>query len=250
VSWIIGDSASLQPAGGVLEFMSRLNFILAGFNLVPAFPLDGGRVLRSILWGAKKDLRWATRIASSAGAAFGWFLIILGVLQIVTTGNFLGGIWLCLIGLFIKGASQMSYRQMMMKKELQGDPVRKFMKPEPIMVSPSTTIEDFVENYYYKYHYKMFPVAEGEHLEGCLTSKSIKDVPRDEWRQHTVSELVHQCSTENTIDPDSDATEALSKMNNTGNSRLMVVKEDRLEGVVTLKDMLEFLSIKMELEQS
>ncbi len=237
-----------KPLNGVLQYLMVINFILAGFNLLPAFPLDGGRILRSILWSIKGNLRWATHVASGLGSAFGIFLIVFGFLNFIT-GNFIGGIWYFLIGMFIRQASQMSYSQLVMRKALAGEKIKRFMKTEPISVSPSFTVEQLVNDYFYKYHYKMFPVSNGDGLIGCVGLKQVKEMPREKWSRYVVEDLVVPCSGENAISPQTDALQALSLMNRTGNSRLMVIDEKRLLGVITLKDMLKFLSLKIDLEE-
>jgi CBS domain-containing protein len=230
-------------------YLAGINVLLAIFNMVPAFPLDGGRVLRSALWAIKGDLRWATRVASWFGSAFGIFLMVLGVISFIGQ-NFIGGLWFVLIGMFIKGASQMSYRQMLMRKALSGEPIRRFMKTDPVTVPAQATVAELVEDYFYRYHYKMFPVAHDGRIDGCVSIKEIKQLPKDQWGSHTVSEIVTPCSEQNTISPDTDAMKALSIMNSTGNSRLMVVEGDKLEGIITLKDMLRFLALKIDLEEN
>ncbi len=244
----LGQAAGVrEPVNAVFLYLAFLNVILAGFNMIPAFPLDGGRVLRSILWRVKKDLRWATRIASAFGSAFGMVLIILGVLSFFT-GNLIGGIWYFLIGWFIRNASQMSYKQVLIRNALGGEQVERFMQREPVTVPPGTSIEGLVNDYFYRFHYKMFPVANGEGLVGCVTPKQVREMPREQWSQHHVDELTVPCSKQNTISPHADAMQALSTMNQTGNSRLLVVEENHLVGIVTLKDMLKFLSLKIDLE--
>ncbi len=237
------------PVIAVLAYLSWLNILLAGFNLVPAFPLDGGRILRSILWAIKKNLRWATRIASGFGAAFGWFLVFMGAINFIN-GNFIGGIWYFLIGMFIKGASNVSYQQLVIRNALSGESIKRFMKSDIVTVPSSTSISSLVEDYFYKYHYKIFPVTDDGRLSGCVSTKEVKSIPKSEWGQHTVKEVVLPCSQQNTISPDTDAMKALSLMNISGNSRLMVIENEKLVGIVTLKDMLKFLSLKIDLEQS
>jgi Zn-dependent protease/CBS domain-containing protein len=232
---------------GVLVYLAAINGILAAFNLLPAFPLDGGRVLRSILWGWKGNLRWATRISAQIGSAFGILLIFLGVLQFLR-GNFIGGLWWFLIGMFLQSAAKMSYQQLLTRKALEGEPVRRFMNPNPVTVEAATTLAALVEDYVYRYHYKFFPVTSDAQLVGCITTKELKEVPREEWGKVTVGELAAACTPENTVRPDSDAVKALALMSQTGLSRLMVVEGDRLLGIVTLKDMMKFLSLKLELE--
>jgi Zn-dependent protease/CBS domain-containing protein len=236
------------PVNGVTRYLGWINGLLAAFNLIPAFPLDGGRILRSILWGLKQNLRWATRVSSAIGSGFGILLIVLGAIEVLR-GNFIGGMWWFLIGMFLRGAAQMSYQQLVVRKALEGELVRRFMNPKPVTVPASATIQELVEDYIYKYHYKMFPVLEGDNLAGCITTREVKEVPREEWSQKTVGQLASRCSLENTIKPDADATKALALMNQTGASRLLVVDGQHLVGLVTLKDLLTFLSLKVELEE-
>jgi len=245
----VGKQSGLsEPINGVVGYLGWINGILAGFNLLPAFPLDGGRILRSILWSARNNLRWATYISSRIGSGFGIFFIVLGVIQIFQ-GNFVGGMWWFLIGMFLQSAAKMSYQQLLTRKALEGEPIRRFMKTDPVTVSPSVSLEHLVEDYVYKYHFKMFPVVEdSDRLLGCITTKQVKEIPREDWGRKTVGEFASQCSPENSIEPQADAMRALSIMNRTGNSRLMVVEKGRLVGIISLKDMLELLSLKVELE--
>jgi Zn-dependent protease/CBS domain-containing protein len=236
------------PVNGVIYYIAYINAILAAFNLLPAFPLDGGRVLRSILWGTKGNLRWATRVSSSIGATFGIGLIILGIFQFIY-GNVIGGVWMFLIGMFLRNAAQMSYQQLLVRKALEGEKVSRFMNTNPVAVQDSITVEHLVEDYIYKHHYKMFPVMSGDKLVGCITTRQVKEIPRDAWSRETIREAASQCSPENTISPDTDAIKALAMMTQSGVSRMLVVENGRLVGIVTLKDLLDFFSLKVELEE-
>jgi len=237
-----------EPVIGVVGYLAWINGILAAFNLIPAFPLDGGRILRSIIWGIKKNLRKATRISSNIGAGFGILLIVFGVFSILA-GNFVGGMWWFLIGMFLQGAARASYQQMVLRKAFAGEPLERFMKSDPVTVSPALSVKDLVEDYVYKFHFKMYPVVEDDNrLVGCITTKQIKEIPRKEWSETKVGQIADQCTEENTVTPQTDAVEALSAMHRTGNSRLMVVEGNRLVGVIALKDMLQWLSLKMDLE--
>ena len=237
-----------EAVNGVFAYLGMINGILAIFNLVPAFPLDGGRVLRAVLWWSRKNIRWATRITSTIGSAFGIFLIFLGLVSLFT-GNIIGGIWWVLIGIFLQSAAKMGYQQLITRRILEGEPVRRFMKTDPVTVAPRTSIRDLVENYIYQYHYKLFPVVEGGRLVGCITTREVKNVPRDEWDIRTVAEAATGCSADNTIGPDADAMQALSAMSRTGLSRLMVTEGNRLVGIIALKDLIRLLSLKVELEE-
>jgi predicted transcriptional regulator len=122
------------------------------------------------------------------------------------------------------------------------------MKADFIAVPASASIEDLVNNYIYKYHFKMFPVSDSNNIIGCVTTDKVKDVPRDTWHQKTVKDITKECSIENTISPKADAMQALTMMNRTGKSRLLVMDNGRLVGLITLKDMLKFLALKIDLE--
>lgn len=233
---------------GVLAYLAMINVLLAIFNLVPAFPLDGGRILRSALWAWKGNLRWATRISSQIGAGFGLVLVFFGILR-VFGGFVIGGMWLFLIGMFIYGAAKMSYQQLLTRQALEGEPLKKFMTENPVTVTPSTSIKQLVEDYVYRHHHKLFPVVEDDKLVGCITTRDIKEIPQEQWPHTSVAELSTKCSSANTIKPDADAVEALSAMRRNGASRLMVVDQNKLIGIISLKDMLEFLNLKVELDQ-
>lgn len=244
-----GEGAGLSaPITGVARYLGFLNGILAIFNMVPAFPLDGGRVLRAAFWGWKGNLREATRISTRLGSAFGFVLIALGVLNVLT-GNFVGGMWWFLIGLFIRGAAASSYYQVMTRQALAGIPVSRFMSPQPVTVPPDITVRELVEDYVYKHYYDIFPVTRDSLLLGCVTTRQVKEVPRDRWGLVTVGAIATSCSEENTVEADEDAMRALLLMQRTGNSRLMVTKNGRLVGIVSLKDMLNLLALKSDLEE-
>jgi len=163
----------------VLSYLAVINLILAGFNLLPAFPLDGGRVLRAILWHTKGSLRRATDIASQVGGGFGLALIALGVLAFMA-GNVIGGVWQALLGLFLRGAARMSYRDLLMRESLEGEPVSRFMRADPVTVAPGITLSELVEGYIYRDFHKLYPVVDGGRLQGCVTIRrmEMKIMPR------------------------------------------------------------------------
>jgi Zn-dependent protease len=241
------DREPVQLAG-VLAYLARINWILAAFNMIPAFPLDGGRVLRSLLWGGGRDLRRATRIASRIGSAFGTALMVLAIIQL-----FLGGVitalWWFLIGMFLRSIARSSYQQVLVSSALQGEPVSRFMHPHPDTVTGGMSIAELVNDHIYRFRHRMFPVlTDSDRLEGCVTTERVKTVPRDQWDVRTVKEIVQPCTPENTIAPDTDSIEALRLMQRTHNSGLMVAENGRLVAVVSMKDLLDFLTAKLELE--
>ncbi|MHA1152508.1 MAG: M50 family metallopeptidase [Alphaproteobacteria bacterium] len=244
----IGAAQDLPvPILGVIEYLALVNVILGGFNLVPAFPLDGGRAFRAAMWYFKGDLRKATQSASRMGQGFGTLLMALGVLQVVL-GNFIGGMWWFLIGLFLRTAAMASYQQLLTRRIFEGEPVRRFMSPDPVTVTPWLTIAAFVEDYVYHYHYDLFPVVEDHRLLGCAGIREVKMLPREEWARRRVADILAPCTAANTVDAETDAVKAMAIMRQSGNTRLMVVEDGRLVGMLVLKDMLEFFALKMDLE--
>jgi Zn-dependent protease/CBS domain-containing protein len=251
VCWLLLQAAAGVGAGvpvvGVLAYLASINAILAVFNLVPAFPLDGGRILRAALWYWKGSLRWATRVASTIGGGFGILLIVLGVYRVLI-GDFVGGMWWFLIGLFVRFAAQMSYQQVLMRETLRGIPVRRIMAANPITVPSGITIAQLIDDYVYRHHHNMFPVVDNGRLVGCVRMNDIKRLPRDRWASTTVAEIMQQCTEATAISPNMDAMEVLSLMARTQNSRVLVTEGDRLVGVVTLSDLMNFLNVKLNLE--
>jgi len=246
VGYAAATAAGLPaPVGAVCGLLGGLNAMLALFNLVPAFPLDGGRMLRAVLWGWSGNLRRATRIASTIGAGFGLLLVGLGLISTVR-GSW-SGLWLVLVGFFVRNAAQASYQQLLLRRTLEGEPVSRFMQTDPVTVPRAISVLDLVQGYIYRYHFKMFPVVDdGGRLLGCVTTRQVRELPREEWDRQTVGALAERCGSENTVRADTDAMQALATMSRTGASRLMVVEGDRL----ALKDLLRFFSLKMELEEA
>jgi len=247
--WRLGGLVNWpSPVGAVFWYLALINAVLVAFNLVPAFPLDGGRVLRSILWRTLGSLRKATRITSSIGSGFGLLLIVLGVMAFVS-GNFIGGMWWFLLGMFLRSAAAMSYQQLLIRRVLEGEPIRRFVQPDVRTVSPSTSVRQLVDDYIYRHHFKMFPVVSDGRLVGCVKTQRVKEVPREQWAEHEVSEITEPCSEQNTIEPEADALAALTKMRRDGDSPLMVVRDARLEGIISLRDLVRLISLKLDLEE-
>lgn len=240
------DAAGLPTAlTGVLGYLAGINVILAVFNLVPAFPLDGGRMLRAALWGWRGDLRWATRIAANIGGGFGLALILLGVINVIG-GNVVGGMWYFLIGLFVRAAASGSYQQLMTRETLAGLPVSRFMRRDPRTVTPDTPIADLVETHFLQHYLKLVPVVSGGRLLGLVDVRAVKTVPREAWGERRVADIMTAASADNTVRPDTDAIAALELIQRTGQSRLLVAEGDRLVGIVALKDMLNALTMRLD----
>ncbi len=233
-------------AEAILQYLCWTNLALVAFNLVPAFPLDGGRVLRAALWQLKQSLPRATRIASNIGIGFAFVLMGLGFLSVVV-GNLMGGFWWVLLGLFIRSASRRSYQQVLLREALDGETVSHLMTPAPITVSPSVPVQQLLDEFFYRHHHKLLPVVEEGRLVGCVTLDQIKRLPPENWNHFTAADISQPCSEANTIGSSATAMGALAKMKRAQNSRLMVVEQGELVGILSLKDLLQFLSLNTAL---
>lgn len=232
---------------GVLGCLATSNSLLGGFNVIPAFPLDGGRALRAGLWHWKKDFRRATQWASRAGSIVGLLLLLSGFVYLIT-GNFIMGLWWFIAGLFLRGAAATSYYQVVTRTMLGGEPIHRFMTPNPVTVSPDLSVEQLVEEHFYRSLHTMYPVVDETRLVGWIGSKQISGIPRDQWNRLLVRDIALPCSKDNTVGMETGALAAFALMNRTGNSQLMVMDGDRLAGIVTLKDLLKLLALKLDLE--
>ncbi len=200
------------PLSMAILWIGRMNLMLALFNLVPAFPLDGGRVLRSILWWWRKDLLSATRISSLLGQVFAFSLIGLGILRILASGSIADGVWLCLIGLFVRNAARASYQQVAWRQLLAGEPVRQFMRTDPVVVPRHISIEELMHSYVPLHKLATFPVVDDERLLGLVDAQAAARTPRNEWQRQSVGTLTEPCSPSNTVAPETDALDALGRM--------------------------------------
>jgi Zn-dependent protease/CBS domain-containing protein len=241
---LLGVPAHIAGVAGYLGF---INFLLAIFNMVPGFPLDGGRVLRAALWHRSGDIRWATKWASRMGQGFGYLLVLLGIVSFAL-GNIIAGMWWFLIGLFVSAAAAAGYRQLMTQQALQGRRVRRFMTADPVTVPAHATVRDFVEGYLYHHALDLFPVVDGERLRGCVSLRQVREVPREAWDRLQVGDICREPEPGNTVEADADAAEALQQMQESRSGRLMVTDGGRLVGMLVLKDLLRFLEIRATLD--
>ena len=251
VCWLVAVAGSTvgaaEPFVGVFAYLALINTILAVFNMVPAFPLDGGRVLRAALWHWQGSLRRATRVTTTLGSGFGILLIVMGLLNVLA-GNLIGGIWWFILGLFVRGAAQMSYQQVLVRRGLEGVPVRRLMNNAPISVGPDLSIAELVEDYVYRHHFKFYPVVEQDRLIGCISLEDIKAVPRDAWASTTVGAIMRDCAGDNTVSPETAAIDLLPRMRPQDSGRFLVTRDGRLEGIITRKDLFAFIAVKLDLE--
>ncbi|MBC7103735.1 MAG: site-2 protease family protein [Parvibaculum sp.] len=237
----LGDTVA-----GVAGYLALINLIVAVFNMVPAFPLDGGRVYRAWLWGKLGDLNEATRRASAAGQTFGLILIALGVVSLFS-GNVIGGLWWGLIGLFLHTASRASYAQLQAHVLLESEPVSRFMTKNPVTAPADISLRELVDGYIYASFHETFPVMEGEHLVGSIGVSDLRGTDSAEWERKKVRDVMHSLSDKNTVTPQENAEAALRLMREGGHSRLMVVEGGKLLGIVALRDIMRLMELKQNL---
>jgi predicted transcriptional regulator len=151
-----------------------------------------------------------------------------------------------LIGLFLRSSAEKSYAQLVLRQALEGELVRRFMDETPVKVAPWATVDTLVRDYAYRYHQRLFPVAENGNLFGCVDIGRLKKLPLSEWSRHAVLEFTLPCDSENSISPEEEATEALARMGRAHTGRLLVVEDSKLVGVISVRDVMQFLSLKLE----
>ncbi len=234
---------------GITSYLAMINTAIVIFNLIPAFPLDGGRVFRAILWWWKKNLSWATQISTRLGSGFGFALIFIGILSFIT-GNLLGGMWLAIIGLFLQRAASASSTQFYVGQELHGEKVLKFMIKDPISVPSNITVKEFVDQYVYRSFHHFYPVVEKRKLLGYISLKEVKSLSKEEWTKIVVQKAMVPCSKFKTISPDTSALEALNLMQQTDMPVLLVVKDNHFLGILTAQDLFKLITLKLELEEA
>jgi Zn-dependent protease/predicted transcriptional regulator len=229
----------------MLHYIYYVNFLLAVFNLIPGFPLDGGRVLRSYLWHRTGDLRKATTSAAGIGKIFAMTLMGLGFVSAVM-GHIIPGVWLVLIGLFLKNSAQNEQRAFELRFGLQDMKLREIMTP-PIAVNTSMTISQFVNDYVFHYHYRVFPVVESNRFIGMIDARSIKGVPPSDWATTRITAYLSHPSTYCILDPDVDATEALRILLSKNCNKAPVVRNGELLGILTSSDLFKLVSLKRDI---
>jgi len=226
----------------LFSYVYQLNLILGFFNLIPGFPMDGGRVLRAYLWNKKKDYFYATQKASKIGQNIAIFFMVFGVFSL-----FMGipsGLWLILIGWFLYSAAYGSYQQSTLEALLQNVKVKDLMVKDLVTVSPSMSIENVINNYFLRYGYVGFPVvSEGKYL-GILTLRDIKNIPESNRAQREVSEFYGRHRSQWEISPEENAILALERMIKEDVGRLVILEGEKITGMITRNGIAKYLEIK------
>jgi Zn-dependent protease/CBS domain-containing protein len=234
-----------SPVGAMLHYLAFINVMLAAFNILPGFPLDGGRVLRSILWGATKDLAKATNIAAIVGQAFGWALIAFGAFWLFT-GNFIGGLWIAFIGWFLSSAAESSRRQLTLQEHLGNATVREAMNPNPVTVDQGTSVAEVVHNVFYQGRGRAAPVTHGEKLVGIVTIHDVKKLPRDNWAETPVANIMTHAPLYS-VNPDDDLNTAMKLIAQHDINQVLVLRQGQSVGLLSRADIIRHLQISQEL---
>jgi len=244
--------AALNPVATLLVWLGPVNIILAVFNLVPGFPLDGGRVLRAILWGITDDLVRATQWASMLGQGFAWFLIMIGVGMMLGLrvpllgGGLVTGIWLAFIGWFLNNAALTSYRQLLVREALEEVPVSRLMRRQWTAVPADMRLDTLIDEYLMQGDERGFPVVQDSDLLGVVCLEDIRRIARGAWSTTSVGDVMTPMHRLATIGIDADAAEALQSLSQKGVNQLPVMDHGAFVGLITREDILKWLSFHRE----
>lgn len=241
---------SPSPLGALAGWLARINFLLALFNLLPGFPMDGGRIVRAALWGVTGDLLRATRIASWAGRGIAYLIMLAGVLLAFLRGDWLSGLWFVFIGLFLENAASASYQQLALREALRRHRAREVLHPVDglVVVPPDLPLEALVQEYILRTGRRCFPVIDAYgQLRGIVTLHHVKEIPREAWASTTVGEAMTPREQVVKVSPDTPLDALLERMSVDGVNQVLVVEDGRFRGLVSRDQLVEFMKTRAEL---
>ena len=239
--------ADVSPSTAVLGWLGYINISLALFNLIPGFPLDGGRILRAILWGRNGDADRATMTAARVGQAVAFGFILLGVMRFFGGAGF-GGLWIAFIGWFLLQAAQASYAQVAVVADLRGVRVRDIMSRDCPMVSVNMRVQTLVDEHLLRTGQRCFVVGDSGRIVGLITSHEIKGVARDRWAMTLLSDVMRPIGQLRTVQPDMLAIDALTLMGREDVNQLPVMDGNRLAGIISRDRIVKYLYTRKELD--
>jgi Zn-dependent protease/predicted transcriptional regulator len=237
----------MTPAAAIAGWLTFGNIAVAVFNLIPGFPLDGGRILRAFLWDRWNDMARATRVVSQVGNGFAMFLIILGIMQFFVTQSLILGLWFILIGLFMKQSAAGSYQAVMLRRALVGVPVRQIMTENMVIVDWLISVDQLVHDYIYKHKFTSFPVFNRDEFIGMVSLEEVKTISKDLWSFKQVRDIMTPVEHVPCLSPTEDTTEALSRMLSGDIGCMPVVENGQLVGIVSRRDIMNLFKIKSDL---
>jgi Zn-dependent protease len=238
--------AGIEPLLGLAKYLAYINLILLVFNLIPGFPLDGGRVFRAAVWKATGDLRRATLIAANVGRLFAFLFIFAGVWQMFS-GNFGGGIWIAFIGWFLDNAASAQIQQALSKGQLAGHSVAQAMSTQCAAVPADLMLQKLVDDHILAGGQRCFLVNRGDQTVGLMTLHRIKEVPRADWATMSAAQAMLPLEQLQCIDPDTELWTALQKMDRDGVNQLPVTRDHHVVGMLSREDVITFLRTLREL---
>jgi Zn-dependent protease/CBS domain-containing protein len=244
------DAAGFEAAQVVCDWLAVTNLALVIFNMIPGYPLDGGRVLRALLWARSGRLRWATYVTSRIGIAFSWFLIVMGIYLLVGPLHAWNGFVLVLIGFFLKSAADSGYLNALQREILTGVRVRDLMTANPAVIPDTMPLNLVVDDFFLAGHYVAYPVCapDGE-FRGLLRLDFLKEIPREKWPYTSAGDAVAERSADALcIGVNESASRAMRMLLAPELSRLAVIENGKLVGIVTRHDILNFIEIHTQLE--
>jgi Zn-dependent protease/CBS domain-containing protein len=244
--WLARGAAPLieEMAG----WLAIINVALAAFNLIPGFPLDGGRVFRSLVWRFSGDYQRSTQIATRLGQGIAYTFIAGGIAIMFLFGEWLSGLWLVFIGWFLQSTASMSYRQTQWREALRGITTSQMMTTDYIAIPPTITIKQLVQEYVMPKGYHLFLITEGDRLKGILTLQNIKAVPQAKWDETRVEQIMVPAEKLKTASPDQDALSVVEQMEENEINQMPVASEGKVIGLVTRDNLLRFLRTRTELK--
>jgi Zn-dependent protease len=240
----------LAAAGGfprsMLTNLAITNLGLAIFNMIPGFPLDGGRVLRSLLWWATSDMRLATRVASTIGRLVAIAMIVGGILLTLFGGG-LTGLWLVVIGWFLENAANQSYQQLILREALAGVKARDLMTADCARIEDNPSLSTLVDEHILREGRRCIIVTHGDQLAGMITLHSIKAVPRDAWPVTSAAQAMIPVAELKTVDADASALDVLRLLDQSNINQIPVLEAGRLAGMISREQIVRFIRMKAEL---
>ncbi len=234
-----------EPLGASFLYLAMINFVLAVFNLLPGFPMDGGRVLRALIWQATGDLKKATRIASRVGQGVAFLLLFLGVFQILR-GNW-GGFWLIFVGWFLHSAAVRGYRQVTVESALKGVRAKELMREDFERISGDILVQELVDEYILHKRERVFLVEDGQSLQGIVCLEDVKATPREKWAEKTVREIMTPKDKLEAVSPDDDGNKILNSLTAKDIHQVPVVEEGKVTGIICRSDILRYIQLRSEL---
>ncbi|HEU5348667.1 MAG TPA: site-2 protease family protein [Ktedonobacterales bacterium] len=248
ISWLLALAVdgSSPPLAAILGYLGIANVLLGLFNLIPGFPLDGGRVLRSIIWKATGSLSQATRWAARVGQGVAFLLIFWGILQ-VFSGNLFGGIWIGFIGWFLLTAAQGATSEMMLESLLRGVRVADVMRPVTTSVPPTLSLRQLTDGYLLPLGLRAVPVVQDERLLGLMTLAEVRRVPRERWEETPIEYVMIPLERLHIVSPEQSLNEVLPMMVRQDINQMPVIQDGRLVGMISRDSIIRFIEVRRSL---